>query len=512
MANDASDDPLAKAAPRNREEELRAALATRSRGLTLVSTIDNANPGLPERSSCFAAALDILRAGGCPVPVRFADVNGKRKKWPAIKWGRFKTARPTLADLEQWQPKFEATNGGVGFIVRAGQIVIDADDAATVAWLQQMGLCPTVLTKRGAHYFLRGDFQGARTLPAPFKGEVRGAGTFVILPPTRGYRWANGQIAWAQIWAEAASFPERLTESLHTSERLPPAAAAGGSLELVGYARLLQGQGLVVNRTTGSAYCPFHADDVPSLSLYRPRRLRGRWAWRCHAECQGSGTHHGGLLEDLARLLGQPAHTECWAAIRQDVMTAGLPQDARAAALAAVTIAEERDLSPLRTVRLTYREIGPKSGLEEVSATTRALSHSGRRIKRALLALNASCLVSVKIGRGDHQMGGRRPTVISFRKLCRAARHENKTPIASNRLQLTGSPQTPNPVRCSNAGSLPTSQSIVALGADLVPIGYPSCNLSVQDQDWTASLGMLDPKLRESIESGPATRTRRYEP
>jgi hypothetical protein len=131
----------------------------------------------------------------------------------------------------------------------AGLIALDFDDAASyarwaAAWPDVAQAAPTAGTARGAHVYLVGP-AGQRTVKLEnYAGEVKGAGGYVLLPPSLHpsgavYRWLHGDVAryvpdvddLRQIGIHAKAperreLPARAFDAGRTPSRLKPCAAA----------------------------------------------------------------------------------------------------------------------------------------------------------------------------------------------------------------------------------------------------------------------------------------------
>jgi hypothetical protein len=298
----------------------------------------------PAQQRYFQAARALRDAGVSALPA--CD---KRPALPS--WKAYQGRRPTEGELRGWRDR--GLFRGVGVVIPAGSVAFDADNRFAQEAAETLGLRPTVITpSRGSHFYLRGDMATTNLRPA-IAGELRGAGAFVMTPPTLGYTM-TAPVTLADAWPDFPAARPDLADALR---------AALVKVELRHYAAMLRG--LHMRDGRGVAECPLHEDDRPSLGLYRADRLGGRWAWRCCAECFDSGPWHGGDLSDLYRLLHRTARASlgddgrlyagAWDALLRRLLARDLPADVAAGLLAVAEIGRERDLDPQRPFHLSYR-------------------------------------------------------------------------------------------------------------------------------------------------------------
>lgn len=145
-------------------------------------------------------ALDYHDAGLAVIPV------ARRTKRPLVRWSEYQTNPPNRDQVLAWSEEF----GGCNWAVllgppSAGLVALDFDDAASYArwaavWPDVAQAAPTTGTARGAHVYLVGP-AGQRTASMEnYAGEVKGAGGYVLLPPSihpsgAVYRWLHGDLA-----------------------------------------------------------------------------------------------------------------------------------------------------------------------------------------------------------------------------------------------------------------------------------------------------------------------------
>ncbi len=190
-------------------------------------------------------ALDYHDAGLAIIPLR------RQSKRPLVPWSQYQTNPPGRDQVWAWTREYPRCNWAVLLgPPSAGLVALDFDDAASyarwaAAWPDVAQAAPTVGTARGAHVYLVGP-AGQRTVSMEnYAGEVKGAGGYVLLPPSihpsgAVYRWLHGDVTrWvpdvddlrqigvivktpaAQPAPEGRAFPTN-----RTPERLKACAAA----------------------------------------------------------------------------------------------------------------------------------------------------------------------------------------------------------------------------------------------------------------------------------------------
>lgn len=228
------------------------------------------------------------------------------------RWTPLCERRASAVDVRAW---FEvAPDAGLGLIVHPGLVVVDVDDATR--FHHQHPPTPTVASGsgRGFHLYFAGDVQRAHTFGW---GEVRGAESIVVLPPSRHlktgaeYEW---RIGLDEI--EMAALPAALNPSLNSSLTRPTLVTfprTSGPREVSVEPALNQSSGAedstswihdltrdaaavsralhylgrpgALNLRTGRAttfrcLLPKHTDIDASASIYRSKH--GAWRYHCY--------------------------------------------------------------------------------------------------------------------------------------------------------------------------------------------------------------------------------------
>lgn len=145
-------------------------------------------------------ALDYHDAGLAVIPL------WRKSKRPLVAWSEFQTTPPDRDTVTTWARRWPGCNWAVILgPPSAGLIALDFDDAASyarwaAAWPDVAQAAPTAATRRGAHVYLVGP-AGQRTASMEnYAGEVKGAGGYVLLPPSihpsgAVYQWRHGDLA-----------------------------------------------------------------------------------------------------------------------------------------------------------------------------------------------------------------------------------------------------------------------------------------------------------------------------
>lgn len=145
-------------------------------------------------------ALNYHDAGLAVIPL------AAKSKRPLVRWSEYQTNPPERDLVTDWAGRYRGCNWAVLLgPPSAGLIALDFDDAAsyarwTAVWPDVAQAAPTVNTARGAHVYLVGP-AGQRTASMEnYAGEVKGAGGYVLLPPSihpsgAVYRWRHGDLA-----------------------------------------------------------------------------------------------------------------------------------------------------------------------------------------------------------------------------------------------------------------------------------------------------------------------------
>lgn len=144
-------------------------------------------------------ALYYLEAGLAVIPLL------RKSKRPLVAWSEYQTNPPDRDTVNAWARRWPGCNWGVILgPPSAGLIALDFDDTASyarwaAAWPDVAQAAPTVGTARGAHVYLVGP-AGQRTASMEnYGGEVKGAGGYVLLPPSihpsgAVYHWLHGDV------------------------------------------------------------------------------------------------------------------------------------------------------------------------------------------------------------------------------------------------------------------------------------------------------------------------------
>jgi len=315
---------------------------------------------LPHRATdCQYPLTDFLEAALALHEIGIAALPCHNKA-PLVRWQRYQDSLPSMSDLRAWAARGLFAEA-VGVVIPRGRVVLDADDQFCKEAMDALRFRHSVITpSRGAHYYLAGDSL-TTNLRKAVAGEVRGAGHFLVIPPTPGYLLRPG-LDLLSAWQEAEPMPANL------AARLPEMVK---KIELRHYGEVVRG--LSLDGTRGRGECPFHDDSQPSLSIYEAKRLGGRWAWCCHANCAGSGPRHGGDAADLLRLLHGDTRadlgdrvrvwTEAWNRTLHTLLARDLPMDVAETLLAVAKVGRGRDLDPGRPMGISYRVLAEALGL-----------------------------------------------------------------------------------------------------------------------------------------------------
>lgn len=145
-------------------------------------------------------ALDYHDAGLAVIPL------WRKSKRPLVAWSEFQTTPPDRDTVTTWARRWPGCNWAVLLgPPSSGLVALDFDDAASyarwaAAWPDVAQAAPTAATARGSHVYLVGP-AGQRTARMEnYAGEVKGAGGYVLLPPSihpsgAVYRWLHGDVA-----------------------------------------------------------------------------------------------------------------------------------------------------------------------------------------------------------------------------------------------------------------------------------------------------------------------------
>ncbi len=200
-------------------------------------------PHSPQRNTLYRAACAYHELGWAIIPVRM-------NKHAACQWKIYQERQPTPDELQ----RLFTVRGVRGLAVILGQASgglygrdfdhLDAYERWATAYPDFAGTLPTVQTHRGRHVYARWT---APITTRPFAdGELRGHGTYLVLPPSKHPR--GGQYTWQrppdatkgiavlppdavgldQVWAPQE--PERETTSLAVVEKPQTPLLALGDL------------------------------------------------------------------------------------------------------------------------------------------------------------------------------------------------------------------------------------------------------------------------------------------
>lgn len=145
-------------------------------------------------------ALAYLDAGLSVIPV------ARRSKRPLVRWSEYQQTPPTGETVRGWLRQFRGCNWAVILgAVSGGLLALDFDAAGdyhrwAATWPDVAQAAPTAGTARGRHVYLVGP-AGQRTASmGNYAGEVKGAGGYVLLPPSvhpsgAVYRWLHGDLS-----------------------------------------------------------------------------------------------------------------------------------------------------------------------------------------------------------------------------------------------------------------------------------------------------------------------------
>jgi hypothetical protein len=143
--------------------------------------------------------LDYHDAGLAVIPLQ------RQSKRPLVRWSEYQTTPPDRDLVQSWARRWPGCNWAVLLgPPSSGLLALDFDDAVSyarwaAAWPDVAQAAPTAATARGAHVYLVGP-AGQRTVSMEnYAGEVKGAGGYVLLPPSihpsgAVYRWRHGDV------------------------------------------------------------------------------------------------------------------------------------------------------------------------------------------------------------------------------------------------------------------------------------------------------------------------------
>lgn len=133
----------------------------------------------------FWAAPDLAKAGYPVFPV-----NGKE---PTVEGG-FYACTTDMSQIAEWIDDGRGDHDvAIPTGLLSGVVVIDADIPETYAKMEERYGKPTVLTRRGGHWWFHHPRNGKVTSNSVEDGlDRKGDGGFVVVPPSRGRTWTGG--------------------------------------------------------------------------------------------------------------------------------------------------------------------------------------------------------------------------------------------------------------------------------------------------------------------------------
>ncbi len=280
---------------------------------------------VPHSVEVFQRALDYAAKGWAVLPLR---PNGKE---PLVEGG-VHAATTDPATIREWWARHPNANIGIALGRASGIVVLDVDDRDALRDLiEQHGPLPdtpTVVTARGAHYYFQCPPGGLRTRRIAPGVELRGDGSYVVVPPSvhptgKRYEWelAPGEVNVAPLpaWLLATATGSR-PASAQPSE-LPPIIPEGTRNDtLFGLAREFRRSGIAEERIleflrfVNATRCRPPLDDHEVVKLFRS-------ACRYHATPAEAGGRPNDSQTTRLTQLGEQAelwHTpegEAWATV-----------------------------------------------------------------------------------------------------------------------------------------------------------------------------------------------------
>lgn len=122
-------------------------------------------------------------------PGYFVDRHGDEaaKKWPKtprVEWQEFQQREPTDAEWDRWRRNYPRANWGI--LTGRQIVVVDADSAEAINWIEQGGIARTprtVDTAHGRHYYFASNPQfPIKNSAGKSKIDIRGHGGYVVAP------------------------------------------------------------------------------------------------------------------------------------------------------------------------------------------------------------------------------------------------------------------------------------------------------------------------------------------
>lgn len=162
----------------------------------------------------FWAAVPLAKAGYCVFPLQ-----GKE---PSVEGG-FYASTTDPSQVAEWITEGRE-NHDVAFAtgLPSGIVVMDADTPEAFAEMQQEYGEPTVLTRRGGHWYFRHPHNGKVTSTGVRAGlDRKGDGGYVAAPPSRGRAWTNGIPDRAVLPILPREFWAKKAEKISTPRSMP---------------------------------------------------------------------------------------------------------------------------------------------------------------------------------------------------------------------------------------------------------------------------------------------------
>ena len=171
-----------------------------------------------QRPNPLDQALRFLAMGLSVIPVRARD------KRPSITWKPYQTRKPTVEEVTAWFSGHDDLNLAIITGAVSGVVVVDADSAEAVSWMQAHHPSPIrSKTAKGSHYLFAHPGHEIRN-GARLGGmalDVRGDGGYIVAP---GSIHPNGSVYQEEgDWSETANLP--LFQSSWLGEKVQPFAS-----------------------------------------------------------------------------------------------------------------------------------------------------------------------------------------------------------------------------------------------------------------------------------------------
>lgn len=144
------------------------------------------------------AALKYAQMGFSVIPIR-------PDKKPYIKWEKYQTMKPTVAEIEEWWNHWPDAMIGIVTGKLSGICVVDQDkykpeydEAAALEYFPDNLVTPISVSPRGGLHLYFADQEGLTNNAGAIPGvDYRGEGGYIIAPPSingsgKSYRWVDG--------------------------------------------------------------------------------------------------------------------------------------------------------------------------------------------------------------------------------------------------------------------------------------------------------------------------------